>query len=286
MSGLRPVLQDPGLVQVIGLVDVIAEDHLRLAVHTRFGSVVYVFMLGCYTGTAGELIQAFGHLSEGVIQLESWHLLQPEPAPPGFEPKVEVESNAPPARLHNAWVRYQPTPFFAEVGQLVEWRPQAIAMARGRVVEAATLDAPGLIVIDGHPYPFIDRRMPHLKERLSSAAMLNREVMGSFGANFTSRDPDNQSLKPTLQLLNLRTNIQDQGAIQVIGQVEAIHEDRVRFVIHHERAFYYTSMRGRYAGEVGDPVQALGRLVAGEIHLERSHVLQLEPPIGAQDEPA
>ena len=75
---MLPRLDDPGLVEVIGTVMAIEKQHVTFAVPSLRGEVFFTTMQGSCSAKAGDLVQAFGHLLDGTIRLESCHPLTVE----------------------------------------------------------------------------------------------------------------------------------------------------------------------------------------------------------------
>jgi hypothetical protein len=71
IASLRKELVAPNLVEVIGLVEAMGDEHVTVAIHSSFAKTTfYTTLLGHHDGQVGDLVQVFGRLEGGIIRLE------------------------------------------------------------------------------------------------------------------------------------------------------------------------------------------------------------------------
>lgn len=176
-------------------------------------------------------------------------------------------------------VRLEPSALRNPMAGPVPFKPRAFGAASGRIVMRQGQLA-GTLEVDGVRYPFRDDRSDAGRDKHPLARFGDRPFIFCFWPVDAAAALDAPPTPPLLRLAGLRKALEDPGLVEVIGRLVGQDGERARIAIDSavgDQQSQTITLKGCPPGVAGDRLQAFARLTAGELVLERAHVLASEP---------
>lgn len=160
---------------------------------------------------------------------------------------------------------------------------RAIGMAKGKVISVDEGSGTGVIEIDGYHYEFRDTRFE--KDKQSFAIQKDQELGFAFWPTVSEAIAGQKKAGDplTIKISNLRKKVSEPNAVEVVGWVNEIADDYFTVRLSSDRLgkTYFATLMGQYPGQVGDYVQAVGRLQEGAVRLISHHLLPNQEKSGS-----
>lgn len=154
---------------------------------------------------------------------------------------------------------------------------RAIGMAEGTLVEFDDFKSKGMVQIGDVFYKLEDCRPDPLKKRFPLKYFVEKDIKFNFWPTYSQKAAQYRSIEdsPTIKLSNLRKELPEPNAIEIIGQVLMV--DTKFFVMKiisvTQKKFYLATVMGLYRGEAGEFIQMHGELKEGAIHYKSSEII-------------